>query len=194
MMLIAGVVVVVSLSGQVESPAAHQGVDVELVRDQRNEPRLRAGIGLGFGLESFGSGGAGGGFGLVGEVGLQVNDRWAVYLRTTAETALLVGSASAAVLAEVGFDRLSVSTGFGGTAAYFVVPGGGTSAAPVGLLIPLVVGITPVGRADDSVARRGVHLWLEGDLTFQVGGTTVLGGRPFRPGGGASLFVGYVWR
>lgn len=194
MMLLVGVVVV-SLSGHVEAPAAHRGVDVELVKDRRNDPRLRAGIGVGFGLESLGDANiVGGGFGLVGELGVQVNDRWAVYLRTTAETLFLLGAASVAVLAEVGFDRWSVSTGLGGTIAYFIAAGGGSSGAPAGLVLPLVVGITPFGRAEDSVLRRGLHLWLEGDLTLQLGATALPGGRPLTLRGGGSLFVGYVWR
>jgi hypothetical protein len=122
------------------------------------------------------------GFGIAGDLGVQFDDRFALYARTTLATLVIAWSASAALLAEVGFDRFSVATGVG-LSGLVIVWG---SAASV--VIPVVVGITPFGRADSRVGRAGFHLWLEGDVA--VARLPAEESLPFT----VRLHVGYVWR
>jgi hypothetical protein len=117
--------------------------------------------------------------GVVAELGVQLGDRFSVLAR--GEAMPFNGSVDAAVLGEIGVERFSVAAGAGAMVRFF-----GTFKGIPYAFFPLVLGVTPFGRADTDVALRGLHVWLEGDVFLTNSGLV--------PGFGGSLNAGFAWR
>jgi hypothetical protein len=155
------------------APTQPPPVMTETVENARLEPRIRAGLGIG----AAGVPGSGPGFGVVAELGVQLADRFALLARGGVMP--FNGSLDAAVLGEIGIERFSVGAGAGAMVRFF----GSIRGIPYAFF-PVVLGVTPFGRDPASVALRGLHVWLEGDLFLESGAS----------GFGGSLNVGFAWR
>jgi hypothetical protein len=159
------------------------------IEAQRARPRLRLGLGGGgSGLVTDSLTGYRTGFGGVGfgfDVEVQLADRFAVYARFAADTIILNTTGYGAVLGEVAVDRFSLAAGLG-LMASLNVPVLRSPTTGTFLTVPIVLGITPLGRLDTSVSRQGLHIWVEGAPVVPLDGKGTLGGY-------GGLKLGYIW-
>jgi hypothetical protein len=159
--------------------------------EDRDQRRLRAGIGGGGGGWVATSSGGGGGLGLGFDLGGQLNDRFALYARVAADTLILTTWMYGAVVGEVDFEHVTLGTGVGLMGNFsFPIFGSGSSASYVAF--PIVLGITPSTRDDAAVRHTGFHIWVE-----SVFGAPLSSGRPTETRGFGwygGIKFGYVWR
>jgi hypothetical protein len=164
---------------------------------KRSKPRVRLGLGGAGGGGYFWASGrpfvhslarrdvTGGGAGFAFDIGLQINDRFAVYVHGAVDTILFANSLLGAVLGEVGYDTVSLATGVG-VMGILNTPILSRGESRTLLALPVVLGITPFGRSESSMRRSGFHIWLEGAVRIELGRSSV--------GPYFGLKLGYVWR
>lgn len=162
----------------------------------RERPRVHFEIAgsIGVALSSYLGSGS---IGITSSLGVQVNDRWALYARGALHSVFFMGNFHGAVFAEHNIAGSILSLGFGAGAQHSYLLAGPPCAGCVlpwelSVIVPMELSLDPIERSPTQIERRGIRISFEGAPTFSIRGQT--NNSPSLLGGYLCFRVGWALR